>query len=145
MAKVYESDIDPDEFIRSFREEPSGLSALKKKPANENTEAAPAQAPTQAAATTDIPVNTAVPQVKSDNTDLDTEFMEKFVSDKSYMRVPSPYRSLMVDIDREHVQKIRSIFFNGKCSMGTVKGYVSLVLEEHFKKYKETIKKLNNE
>ena len=82
MAKVYESDIDPDEFIRSFREEPSGLSSLKKKPANENTEAAPAQAPTQAPATTDIPVNTAMPQTKSDNTDLDTEFMEKFVSDK---------------------------------------------------------------
>ena len=141
MAKVYESDIDPDEFIRSFREEPSGLSSLKKKPANDN-----AVAPTAAnAATTETPVNAAVPQAKSGNTDLDTEFLEKFVSDKSYMRVPSPYRSLMVDIDREHVQKIRSIFFNGKCSMGTVKGYVSLVLEEHFKKYKETIKKLNNE
>lgn len=24
MAKVYESDIDPDEFIRSFRDDPSG-------------------------------------------------------------------------------------------------------------------------
>ena len=141
MAKVYESDIDPDEFIRSFREEPSGLSSLKKKPANDN-----AVAPTAAnAATTETPVNAAVPQAKSGNTDLDTEFLEKFVSDKSYMRVPAPYRSLMVDIDREHVQKIRSIFFNGKCSMGTVKGYVSLVLEEHFKKYQEIIKKLNNE
>lgn len=141
MAKVYESDIDPDEFIRSFREEPSGLSSLKKKPANDN-----AVAPTAAnAATTETPVNAAVPQAKSGNTDLDTEFLEKFVSDKSYMRVPSPYRSLMVDIDREYVQKIRSIFFNGKCSMGTVKGYVSLVLEEHFKKYQEIIKKLNNE
>lgn len=135
MAKVYESDIDPDEFIRSFREEPSGLSSLKKKPANDNANAA----------TTDTPVNTAVPQAKSENQDLGTEFMEKFVSDRSYMRVPSPYRSLMVDIDREHVQKIRCIFFNGKCSMGTVKGYVSLVLEEHFKKYQEIIKKLNNE
>ncbi len=141
MAKVYESDIDPDEFIRSFREEPSGLSSLKNKPANDNAVAPPAAN----AATTETPVNAAVPQAKSGNTDLDTEFMEKFVSDRSYMRVPSPYRSLMVDIDREHVQKIRSIFFNGKCSMGTVKGYVSLVLEEHFKKYQEIIKKLNNE
>lgn len=141
MAKVYEPQIDPEEFIRTFREEPSGLSSLKKKPANDNAEA-PAAAN---AATTDTPVNAAVPQAKSGNTDLDTEFMEKFVSDRSYMRVPSPYRSLMVDIDREHVQKIRSIFFNGKCSMGTVKGYVSLVLEEHFKKYQEIIKKLNNE
>ena len=141
MAKVYEPQIDPEEFIRTFREEPSGLSSLKKKPANDNAEAPPAAN----AATTDTPENAAVPQAKSGNTDLDTEFMEKFVSDRSYMRVPSPYRSLMVDIDREHVQKIRSIFFNGKCSMGTVKGYVSLVLEEHFKKYQEIIKKLNNE
>ena len=141
MAKVYEPQIDPEEFIRTFREEPSGLSSLKKKPASDNAEAPPAAN----AATTDSPINTAVPQAKSGNTDLDTEFMEKFVSDRSYMRVPSPYRSLMVDIDREHVQKIRSIFFNGKCSMGTVKGYVSLVLEEHFKKYQEIIKKLNNE
>ena len=30
MGKVYESDIDPDEFIRSFREESSSLSTLKK-------------------------------------------------------------------------------------------------------------------
>lgn len=30
MAKKYESDIDPDEFIRSFREESSGLSSLKR-------------------------------------------------------------------------------------------------------------------
>ena len=30
MAKKYESEIDPDEFIRSFREEPSGLSSLKR-------------------------------------------------------------------------------------------------------------------
>ncbi|MEZ3590402.1 MAG: DUF3408 domain-containing protein [Muribaculaceae bacterium] len=141
MAKVYEPQIDPEEFIRTFREEPSGLSSLKKKPANDNATAP--SSPTDA--TPDTPVNTAVPQAKSGNTDLDTEFMEKFVSDRSYMRVPSPYRSLMVDIDREHVQKIRSIFFNGKCSMGTVKGYVSLVLEEHFKKYQEIIKKLNNE
>ncbi len=37
MAKVYESDVDPDDFIRSFREEPSGVSSLKKKPAD-NTE-----------------------------------------------------------------------------------------------------------
>lgn len=141
MAKVYEPQIDPEEFIRTFREEPSGLSSLKKKPATDNATAP--SAPTDA--TPDTPVNVAVPQAKSGNTDLDTEFMEKFVSDRSYMRVPSPYRSLMVDIDREHVQKIRSIFFNGKCSMGTVKGYVSLVLEEHFKKYQEIIKKLNNE
>lgn len=34
MAKKYESDIDPDEFIRSFREEPSGLSRLSVAPLN---------------------------------------------------------------------------------------------------------------
>ena len=34
MGKVYESKVDPDEFIRSFREEPSSLSALKRKEGN---------------------------------------------------------------------------------------------------------------
>ena len=40
MAKVYESDIDPDEFIRSFREESSNLSSLKKKPSADTGDAA---------------------------------------------------------------------------------------------------------
>lgn len=35
MAKVYESDIDPDEFIRSFRDDPSGISSMKKKSTEE--------------------------------------------------------------------------------------------------------------
>lgn len=30
MAKVYDSDVDPDEFIRDFRQEPSGIGGLKK-------------------------------------------------------------------------------------------------------------------
>ena len=37
MAKVYESDIDPDEFIRSFRDDPSGISSMKKKSTEEKT------------------------------------------------------------------------------------------------------------
>lgn len=139
MSKVYEPQIDPDEFIRSFREESSNLSSLKKKPVT----AEPASASDSVSAQT--PENTGLPAAKPEDVDLSAEFMDKFVNDRSYMRVPSPYRSLMVDIDREHVQKIRSIFFNGKCSLGTVKGYVSLVLEEHFKKYEQPIKKLNNE
>lgn len=31
MSKVYEPQIDPEEFIRTFRDEPSGLSSLKRK------------------------------------------------------------------------------------------------------------------
>lgn len=86
-----------------------------------------------------------VPEVKSAEADIEVEFMERFVTDKVYMRVPSPYRSLMVDIDREHVRIIKGILYNGKCSLGTVKGYVALVLEEHFKKYESMIKKLTNQ
>ena len=141
MAKVYESDIDPDEFIRSFREESSNLSSLKKKPSADTGDAAKAPA-------TPVPApqpHDTVPDTKSADTDLDAEFMERFVTDKVYMRVPSPYRSLMVDIDREHVRIIKGILYNGKCSLGTVKGYVALVLEEHFKKYESMIKKLNNQ
>lgn len=36
MAKKYESEIDPDEFIRSFREEPSALSTFKRESADKN-------------------------------------------------------------------------------------------------------------
>ncbi len=42
MGKVYESQVDPDEFIRSFREEPSQLSALKRKEGTTVTTAEPA-------------------------------------------------------------------------------------------------------
>lgn len=42
MGKVYESQVDPDEFIRSFREEPSQLSALKRKEGTAVTTAEPA-------------------------------------------------------------------------------------------------------
>ena len=38
MAKKYESEIDPDEFIRSFREESSSLSTLKRKPKEAQTQ-----------------------------------------------------------------------------------------------------------
>lgn len=141
MAKVYESDIDPDEFIRSFREESSNLSSLKKKPSADTGNAAKEPA---SPAPEPQPCD-AVPDTKTAATDLEVEFMEHFVTDKAYMRVPSPYRSLMVDIDREHVRIIKGILYNGKCSTGTVKGYVALVLEEHFKKYESMIKKLNNQ
>lgn len=85
MAKVYESDIDPDEFIRSFREESSNLSSLKKKPSADTGDAvnAPASSPQP---------HDTVPDAKSADTDLDADFMERFVTDKVYMRVPSPYR-----------------------------------------------------
>lgn len=65
MAKVYESDIDPDEFIRSFREESSSLSSLKKKPADGN------------AAT---PSENDAPAPEADRCVItDEEYLEKFV------------------------------------------------------------------
>lgn len=41
MAKVYESQIDAEEFIRTFRDEPSCLSSLKKKRNDEKSEDPP--------------------------------------------------------------------------------------------------------
>lgn len=38
MAKKYESEIDPDEFIRSFREEPSALSTFKRESADKKSD-----------------------------------------------------------------------------------------------------------
>ena len=126
MAKVYESDIDPDEFIRSFREEPSGLSSLKKKPADgEVAETSP---------DTD--------QAKSGDGmsgDSEDDYIEKFVSNMAYMRPRS--RFLMVEIDPDFIQKIKRIISYGNEPTCSVKCYVNNVLAEHLKQYEKIIKK----
>ena len=46
MAKVYDSDVDPDEFIRDFRQEPSGIGGLKKaSPSKDDTSSPPQSEP----------------------------------------------------------------------------------------------------
>lgn len=125
MAKVYESDIDPDEFIRSFREEPSQLSTLKKKPAPDN----PASSPDNGGNATS---STAM-------SDKEAEYIAKFIT------APAPVnttrRDITVDINPDFLNKIRRILsFEGspRCPM---KAYINNVLAEHFREYDEIIKK----
>ena len=126
MAKVYESDIDPDEFIRSFREEPSGLSSLKNKPADG-----------EAAET--IPDKVHVKPDNNPSADSEDDYIEKFVSNMAYMRPRS--RFLMVEVDPDFIQKIKRIISYGSEPTCSVKCYVNNVLAEHFKKYEKIIQK----
>lgn len=126
MAKVYESDIDPDEFIRSFREESSSLSSLKKKPADGN------------AATTSE--NNDAPATEAERgTITDEEYLEKFVFNMAYMRPRS--RFLMVEVDPDFIRKIKRIISYETGPVCSVKGYVNNVLAEHFSTYEKIIKK----
>lgn len=125
MAKVYESDIDPDEFIRSFREESSSLSSLKKKPVEGN------------AAT---PSENNEPATEADRgTITDEEYLEKFVFNMAYMRPRS--RFLMVEVDPDFIRKIKRIISYETGPVCSVKGYVNNVLAEHFSTYEKNIKK----
>lgn len=125
MAKVYESDIDPDEFIRSFREESSSLSSLKKKPADGN-----ASTPSE----NDTPASEADRCVITDE-----EYLEKFVFNMAYMRPRS--RFLMVEVDPDFIRKIKRIISYETGPVCSVKGYVNNVLAEHFSTYEKIIKK----
>jgi len=126
MSKVYEPQIDPDEFIRSFREEPSGLSSLKTKTAGEDV-------PDVATDKEAISVN------DDDSVIYETEYLETFVSTMAYMRPRS--RFLMVEIDPDFIQKIKRIISYGSAPTCSVKCYVNNVLAEHFKTYEKIIQK----
>lgn len=126
MAKVYESDIDPDEFIRSFREESSSLSSLKKKPTADGNAAAPSE--------------NEVPATEADRCVItDEEYLEKFVFNMAYMRPRS--RFLMVEVDPDFIRKIKRIISYETGPVCSVKGYVNNVLAEHFSTYEKIIKK----
>lgn len=142
MAKVYESDIDPDEFIRSFRDDPSGISSMKKKSAEEKTSENPqsevkaqpaeskAEPPKPAPATKTSPPNT---------TNAESEYRQKYIANTAYLR--PKLRFLMVEISPDHIQKIKRIIsyeINSPCS---IKSYINNVLAEHFERYEAIIKK----
>jgi len=100
MTKVYEPDIDPDEFISTFRDEPSALSTLKNRHSDENT-ASKSQ-------TYNLNVKadqTNVAPVVSEN-DIE-DYRKKFLLDKTYLR--PRLRFLMVEINPDFIQKIKRI------------------------------------
>ena len=91
MSKVYESDVDPDEFIRSFREE-SSQSTVKKE--NENK----AETPTR-------PSDSKRRKVQSQPLPEEDEYLDTFVRNMEHMRPLCKY--LMVDIHPDFIRKDR--------------------------------------
>lgn len=123
MSKVYDSDIDPDEFIRSFREEPSGVPAPKKKKE---------RAPEKEAEET--PNGTATTK-----TDVDEYYLNRFVRNMEHMRPVDKY--LMVEIHPRFIRQIKRILSYEAGQVCSLKAYINNVLEEHFREYEQTIKK----
>lgn len=130
MAKRYESEIDPDEFIRSFREESSSLSTLKQKPM---------ESATPPVATVDNESSTKVATSENNTVvgeNREKKFREMFISNTSYLRPQIKF--LMVEIDPSFIGKIKRLiaFENGACSL---KSYINNVLAAHFKEYADII------
>ena len=135
MAKVYESEIDPDEFIRSFREESSSLSTLKKKPKAEG------QTQETEPETTKVPYTKSVSEAQpnesvGNDADRERKYLERFVWNMTYLRPKVKF--LMVEIDPVLIGKIKRLiaFENGSCSL---KSYINNVLAYHFEEYADVI------
>ena len=135
MGKVYESEIDPDEFIRSFREESSSLSTLKKKSPDK---AAPTVPETD---NPPEPPNKPTPaEYRKSNVDHDREreYMERFVRNMAYMAPEVKFTQ--TEIDPEFIWKIRQILFcREKGRVCSVKAYINNVLAAHFEEYADII------
>lgn len=130
MAKVYDSDVDPDEFIRDFRQEPSGIGGLKKAPMIKD-DATPTPI-------SELPKGKTVPNRPKRNVceeidDGDEAYRRRFLLDPTYMWPQEKFQP--VEIDPEFVQKIRRIISYEKKRPCTVKAYVNNVLAAHFEQY----------
>lgn len=142
MAKVYESQIDAEGFIRTFRDDPSGLSNLKrksskeKKSENQPPEVKPQTTENKTEPLTPAPANKATPVAPID---AESEYRQKYIANLAYLR--PKLRFLMVEIHPDHIQTIKRIIsyeINSPCS---IKSYINNVLAEHFERYEEIIKK----
>ena len=129
MGKVYESDIDPDEFIRSFREESSSLSSLKKpqEPKEQAAEQVSVSSQPQSAKNESMPAS-----------DRENEYMERFVRNMRYMAPEDKFTT--TEIDPDFIWKIRKILFcRKKGRVCSVKAYINNVLAAHFDEYADII------
>lgn len=133
MAKKYESEIDPDEFIRSFREEPSSLSSLNRKP--KESPLSDATGSSEQKAETALSVKSGPEQSSSDE-ERERLFRERFITRTTYLRPQVKF--LMVEIDPVIIGKIKRLiaFENGSCSL---KSYINNVLAAHFEEYADVI------
>lgn len=133
MAKKYESEIDPDEFIRSFREEPSSLSSLNRKP--KESPRPDTAGSTEEKAESAMSVKSGSEQSSSDE-ERERLFRERFITRTTYLRPQVKF--LMVEIDPVIIGKIKRLiaFENGSCSL---KSYINNVLAAHFEEYADVI------
>lgn len=133
MAKKYESEIDPDEFIRSFREEPSSLSSLNRKP--KESPLPDTAGSTEEKAESAMSVKSGSEQPSSDE-ERERLFRERFITRTTYLRPQVKF--LMVEIDPVIIGKIKRLiaFENGSCSL---KSYINNVLAAHFEEYADVI------
>lgn len=104
MAKKYESEIDPDEFIRSFREEPSSLSSLNRKP--KGSPLSDATGSSEQKAETALSVKSGPEQPSSDE-ERERLFRERFITRTTYLRPQVKF--LMVEIDPVIIGKIKRL------------------------------------
>ena len=132
MAKKYESEIDPDEFIRSFREEPSALSTFKRESADKKSDSK---------STTDFgkEQSDAISATPALSNNAIEDYREKFVLDKAYLRPRE--RFMMVEVSPDFIRKIKRIISYEGDSPCTIKSYINNVLADHFERYKSTIEK----
>lgn len=133
MAKKYESEIDPDEFIRSFREEPSSLSSLNRKP--KECPLPDTAGSSEEKAESAMSVKSGSEQPSSDE-ERERLFRERFITRTTYLRPQVKF--LMVEIDPVIIGKIKRLiaFENGSCSL---KSYINNVLAAHFEEYADVI------
>ena len=136
MAKVYESDVDADEFIRGFREEPSGIGDLKKAPmATDKAASDEVSEPIHIKTGPELSER-RVPEIADDE---DEAYRRRFLLDPTYMWPQEKFQP--VEIDPEFVQKIRRIISYEKKRTCTVKAYVNNVLAAHFEQFAAMIEK----
>lgn len=135
MSKVYEPQIDPEEFIRTFRDDPSGLSSLKRKSASKPQEPAKPEPPASDGDNAS-PEKAAAPASK--NPEREQLYMERFVRNMRYMWPEEKFQ--VSEIDPEFIWKIRKILFHRKkgkvCS---IKAYINNVLAAHFDEFADII------
>lgn len=139
MAKVYESEIDPDEFIRSFREESSSLSTLKKKPKEAQTQE-PEPETTKVPSTKSVSESQPNERVRKD-ADRERKYLERFVWNMTYMSPQDKY--VTTEIDPEIEWKIRRILFcRKKGRVCSLKAFINNVLAAHLEEYADVINQL---
>ena len=140
MAKKYESEIDPDEFIRSFREESSSLSTLKKKPKAEG------QTQESEPETAKVPSSKSVSESQhnesvGNDADRERKYLERFVWNMTYMSPQDKF--VATEIDPEIEWKIRRILFcRKKGRVCSLKAFINNVLAAHLEEYADVINHL---